>query len=103
MTDTLHFRYRKDDGRIVQRYWGENAPDQITDPPEGYGYVSEPAFSQDSRGELLREAKADVEPGEDYDPDTETSVGYLCYDDETGEIYGDAEIRELPDADTEGV
>ena len=102
MTDTLHFRYQKDDGRIGSRYWGENAPEQITDPPEGYGYASEPGFSQDGRGELLREAKADVEPGEDYDPDSEAVVAHLYYepddpDFEGGRIYGKAEIVDLPD------
>ena len=102
MTDTLHFRYQQDDGRIGSRYWGEKPSDQITDPPEGYGHVSEPAFSQESRGELLREAKADVEPGEDYDPDSETVVAHLYYDPDSddfdgGEIYAEAHVEQLPD------
>ena len=97
MTETLHFRYDESSGRITARYWGEEPPQRITDPPDGYAYAHEPDFSQDSRSEMMAEANAIHEPGEDFDPDTETSVGYLCYDDETGEIYPDAEIRESPD------
>ena len=97
MAEKLHFRYDESSGYINARYWGDDPPEQITDPPEGYAYTSEPGFSQDSRSEMMAEANAIHEPGKDYDPDTETSVGYLCYDDETGEIYPDAEIRELAD------
>ena len=105
MTDTVHIRYDDTTGRIVQRYWGEDAPEKLTDPPEGYAYASEPDFSQASRGQLLREAKAEYEPGADYDPEAETVGARLYYEPDSeeydgGEIYAAAEVVELSDEQT---
>ena len=92
------FAYDKETGRITQRYWGVGQPEWYDNPPEGVETAEEP-LSQNSRDEQMQEANNIHEPETDYDPDTETSVGYLCYDAETGEIYFDAEIRPLPDDD----
>ena len=94
----MKFAYDKETDRITQRYWGDEQPEWYDNPPEGVETAEEP-LSQDSRDEQMRKANDIHEPGTDYDPETETSVGYLCYDDETGEVYPEAEIRPLPDDD----
>jgi len=68
-------------------------------PADGYGYASEDAFSQASRDQLIGEAKNSVDAGTDYDPETETPVAYLYYDDQIGEIFADVEIKPLEDED----
>ena len=81
--------------RIKRRAWTDNEPAWFSDPPEGCNVAHEPGFSQSSLQAMMKEANSIHESGEDYDPETETSVGYLCYDSDTGEIYPDAEIKEI--------
>ena len=92
----MKFAYDKETGRITQRYWGDEKPAWYDNPHEAVETAEEP-LSQDSRDEQMERANNIHEAGADYDPETETSVGYLCYDAETGEIYPEAEIRPLPD------
>jgi len=92
----MKFAYEITTERIVRRYWGDEIPAWYTDPPEGVK-TAEELFSQQSRDELMQQAHNIHEAGTDYDPDTETNVGYLCYDPDTGEMYPDAEIKPLPD------
>ena len=92
----MKFAYDKKTGQITQRYWGDEKPAWYDNPAEGVETAEEP-LSQASREDQMRKANDIHEAGTDYDPDTETSVGYLCYDDEIGKIYPEAEIRPLPD------
>lgn len=101
MADTLHFRFDESSGRIEGRYWGDEPPQRISNPKDGYAYGSDSAFSQAARETLFQSAQDSVEAGTDYDPETETAVAYLYYDEATGEIYSDVEIQPLPDTDTQ--
>ena len=92
----MYLEYNAETGRITRRAWMDEAPTWMDSPREGHETASEAGFSQGSRAELITEANAIHEPGEDYDPETETSVGYLTYDADTGQIEPAAEIRELP-------
>jgi len=92
----MKFAYDTETGRITQRYWGDEQPEWFDDPPKGVETAEEP-LSQASRDEQMRKANSIHEAGTDYDVETETSVGHLCYDAETGEIYPEAEIKPLPD------
>ena len=94
----MHLAYDTDGGRIVQRAWTDAKPAWVETPPEGCGVAHEPGFSQSSRDELMSDANALHVAGEDYDPETEKSVAYLTYDEESGGIEPRAEIRERPDA-----
>ena len=89
----MYLIYDTQSDRIVRRAWTDVAPAWVETPPEGCEAAHEPAFSQSSREEMMAKANTIHEPGEDYDASTETSVAYLCYDAETGQIYPDAEIR----------
>lgn len=76
----MKFAYRKSDGRIVYRYWGN-------DPQAGaryyhsdkHGLTSEP-LSRESKDELLENAN----PGEN-------ERAYLKYDPDRGEITSQTE------------
>ena len=93
----MYLAYDTDDGRIVRRAWADAEPAWVETPPEGCGVAHEPGFSQSSRDELMGDANALHVAGEDYDPETEMSVAYLTYDEESGRIEPGAEIRERPD------
>ena len=104
MTDTLHFRYDEQSGKITGRYWGDDPPEAITTPSAGEEYASTPDFSHDSRRDLLRDAKDGLVPGEDYDPDEEEVIAWLYYNPdsdefEDGEIYAEARVEQLDDND----
>ena len=92
-----YIAYDTETERITRRAWTDDEPVWFDNPSEDCDVAHEPGFSQSSLQAMIKEANSIHEAGEDYDPDTETSVGYLCYDDETGEIYPEAEIRPLPD------
>jgi len=89
-----YIAYDTETGRIKRRVWTDDEPTWYVDPPEGCDVAHESAFSQSSLQTLMQKANNIHEPGEDYDPETETAVGYLCYDAESGEIYPDAKIEE---------
>ena len=90
-----YIAYNTESGRIKRRAWTDEEPAWFTKPSEGCETAHEPGFSQSSLQTLMGKANSIHESGEDYDPETETSVGYLCYDAESGEIYPDAEIKEI--------
>ena len=94
-----YIAYDTETERITRRAWTDDEPVWFDNLAEGFGVAHEPGFSQSSLQAMMKEANNIHEPGTDYDADTETSVGYLCYDDDTGEIYPEAEIRPLPDDD----
>ena len=87
--------YDTETERIKRRAWTDDEPEWFDNPPEDCDVAHEPGFSQSSLQAMIQEANSIHESGEDYDPETETSVGYLCYDAESGEIYADAEIKEI--------
>ena len=92
-----YLAYNTKTERIERRAWTDDEPIWFSDPPNECAVAHEPGFSQASLREMMHKANAIHEAGTDYDAETETSVGHLCYDDETGEIYPEAEIRPLPD------
>ena len=92
-----YIAYDTETERITRRAWTDDEPVWFDNLPEGFGVAHEPGFSQSSLQAMIQEANSIHEAGEDYDAETETSVGYLCYDSDTGEIYASAEIRKLED------
>ena len=90
-----YIAYDKETDRIVRRAWTDDEPAWFDNLPEGCDVAHEPGFSQSSLQAMIQEANSIHEAGDDYDAETETSVGYLCYDAESGEIYADAEIKEI--------
>ena len=90
----MKLAYNNDTGRIKRTYWRADKPQWFDNPPEGCD-VAEESLSQESRQALIHEANQIYEADKDYDPDNERSVGHLCYDAESGEIYPDAEIKEI--------
>ena len=94
-----YLAYNTKTERIKRRAWIDDEPIWFSDPADGCAVAHEPDFSQASLREMMRNANAIHDAGTDYDPEAETSVGYLCYNDETGEIYPEADLRPLPDDD----
>ena len=92
-----YIAYNTVDGRIKRRAWTADEPAWYSDPPEGCDVAHEPGFSQSSLQDMMQEANSIHEAGEDYDPETETAVGYLTYDAETGQIEAAAEVKEIED------
>jgi len=90
-----YIAYNAETGRIKRRAWTDNEPIWFKNPPKGCETAHEASFSQSSLQTMMKEANNIHEAGDDYDAETETSVGYLCYDAESGEIYPDAEIKEI--------
>ena len=90
-----YIAYDTETQRIVRRAWTADEPAWFDNPSEGFGVAHEAGFSQSSLQDMIKEANSIHEAGDDYDPETETSVGYLCYDAESGEIYPGAEIKEI--------
>ena len=94
-----YLTYNTKTERIKRRAWTDDEPTWYSDPPDGCAVAHEPGFSQASLQKMMHKANDIHEAETDYDPETERSVGYLCYDGETGEIYPGAEIRPLSDED----
>ena len=90
-----YIAYDTETERITRRAWTDDEPVWFDNLSEGFGVAHEPGFSQSSLQDMIKETNSIHEAGEDYDAETETSVGYLCYDAESGEIYPDAEIKEI--------
>lgn len=90
----LTLRYENQTNRITQTYWGSDGPDwadkQLDDET-----VTTTETTQQTRADALNSALKSVEAGTDYDPDTETPVGKLCYDPDNDELYGEVEIQPL--------
>lgn len=90
----LTLRYDDETYRITQRYWGNDNPDWATSQRDGTT-VTTTETTQKTRTDALTSALNSVEAGTDYNPDTETVIGRLCYDPESDQLYGDVDIRPL--------
>ena len=85
-------------GRITRRAWPDK-PAWFESPKSGRETAHVTGFDQQDRQDAFTQASEMHEAGEDYDPDTETTVGYLVYDPDTDTIEAAAEIREREDID----
>jgi hypothetical protein len=90
----LTLRYNNQTNRIVQTYWGTGSPDWGDNQQDGTT-VTTTETTQQTRSDALNSALNGVEAGTDYDPDTETPVGKLCYGPDKDELYGEVEIQPL--------
>jgi len=90
----LTLRYDNQTNRITQTYWGSDDPDWIDKHRDGET-VTTTETTQQARADALNSALNSVEAGTDYDADTETPVGKLCYDPDADELYGEVEIQPL--------
>jgi len=88
-------RYDKKTHCITQTCWEANNPDWADKPVDGET-VTTTETTQQARSDALNSALNSVEAGADYDPDTETPVGKLCYDPDADELYAEVEIQPLP-------
>lgn len=88
----LTLRYDNETQRVVQTYWGSDNPDWADEQREGTT-VTTTETAQQTRADALNSALNTVEAGTDYDPDTETPVGKLCYDPNADELYGEVDIQ----------
>lgn len=96
----MKLAYDAETGRITRTFWKEDiTPGWFEDPPEGCDVAEEPDFSQESRGELLRERKEELRSSDEYDPEEHTVSARLYYDPEEGEIYAEGDIEDAPDDD----
>jgi len=92
---SVTLRYDNQTNRITQTYWGSSEPEWVGEPRDGET-VTTTDTTQSARTDALNSALNSVEAGTDYDPDTETPVGRLCYDPEVDELYGEVKIQSLP-------
>lgn len=90
----LTLRYDNQTDRITQTYWGRDDPDWMDEQRDGTA-VTTTETTQQVRADALNSALNSVEAGKDYDPDTETAVGKLCYDPDADDLYAEAEIQPL--------
>ena len=90
----LTLRYDDETNRVEQTYWGDDSPDWANEQREGTT-ITTTETTQQARADALKSALDDVEAGTDYDPDSETPVGRLCYDPDDGELYGEVDIRPI--------
>lgn len=90
----LTIRYNQTTNRVTQTYWGNDDPDWSNEVRDGTA-VTTTTSTEQKRKDALTSALNSVEAGTDYEPDTETPVGKLCYDPDTDELYGEVEIRPL--------
>jgi len=88
----LTLRYDNQTNQITQTYWGSNSPDWADEQRDGTT-VTTTETTQQVRADALNSALNSVEAGTDYDPNTETPVGLLCYDPKIDELYGEVDIR----------
>jgi len=86
-------RYDTETQRVKQSFWG-HSPDWVAKNVDGKR-VAVVNTTQQARTDALTTALDSVEAGTDYDPDTETPVGKLCYDPDADELYGEVEIQPL--------
>lgn len=94
----LTLRYDDQTNRVVQTYWGSDDPAWADEQRDGTT-VTTTDTTQQARANALETALNSVEAGVDYDPDTETAVGQLCYDPDTDELNGDVDIQAIPSTD----
>ena len=90
----LTLRYDDETNRVEQTYWGDDSPNWANEQREGTT-ITTTETTQQARADALKSALDDVEAGTDYDADTETPVGQLCYDPEDGKLYGEVNIRPI--------
>ncbi len=90
----LTLRYDDETHRITQRFWGTEDPEWATVQRDGET-VTTTETTQKARADALRSALNSVEAGTDYDPDTETPVGRLCYDPDTDNLYVEVDIQPI--------
>jgi len=90
----LTLRYDNQTHRITQTYWGSDDPEWANEQRDGETVMTTET-TQQSRADALKSALNSVEAGTDYDPDTETPVGRLCYDPDADELYGEIDIQPL--------
>jgi len=88
----LTLRYDNQTHRITQTYWGSDDPEWIDEQRDGTT-ITTTETTQQTRTDALQSAMNSVEAGTDYNPDTETPVGRLCYDPDADELYGEVDIR----------
>ena len=87
-------RYDSKTHRVTQSYWRDGTPTWVNEKVDGEEVVKIETTER-KRTEVLKNALNSVEAGTDYDPDTETPVGKLCYDPDNDELYVEVEIRSL--------
>ncbi|MFC7323263.1 hypothetical protein ACFQMF_01585 [Halorubrum rutilum] len=92
----LTLRYDDETYRITQTYWGNDDPEWADKQRDGET-VTTTETTQQARTDALTNALNSVEAGTDYNPDTETAVGKLCYDPDADELYAEVKIQLLPD------
>ena len=90
---TTYIEYDTETGRITRRAWPDK-PAWFGSPKTGRETAHVTGFDQQDRQDAFTQASEIHEPGEDYNPDTETSIGYLVYHPDTDTIEAAAEIRE---------
>jgi len=90
----LTLRYDNETHRITQKYWGSDDPDWADKQRDGET-VTTTETTQQTRADALNSALNSVEAGTDYDPDSEMSVGLLCYDPDADQLYAEVEIQPL--------
>jgi len=88
----MTLRYDNQTHRITQTYWGGDNPDWA-DKQRAGTTVTTTQTTQQTRADALKSAHNSLEAGADYDPETQTPVGKLCYDPNADELYGEVEIR----------
>lgn len=88
----LTLRYDNQTHRITQTYWGSDDPDWADEQRDGTS-VTTTLTTQQARVDALNSALNSVEAGTDYNPDSETPVGKLCYNPDANELYGEVDIR----------
>jgi hypothetical protein len=92
---TITIRYDNETQRITQTYWRNGSPEWANEQRDGTT-ITTTETTQQTRTDALNSALNGVEAGTDYDPDTESAVGKLCYDPKSDELYAEVEIRPLP-------
>lgn len=88
----LTLRYNNQTNRITQTYWGGDDPNWADEQRDGTTITTTETTRQ-TRADALRSALNSTEAGTDYDADTETPVGKLCYDPNANELYGEVDIQ----------
>lgn len=90
----LTIRYNTDTGRIEQSYWGYDNPYWADNQQDGSTVITTNT-TQQARSDALNSALNSVKADTDYNPDTETPIGQLCYNPDKDELYGEVEIQPI--------